>query len=337
MSSTIRTVVVGAALLAAVPSAAQVVVMRPVPAPASAVDNYIHTVGDLDRTFAFYRDVIGLPVTAEPGEAVFEPRLQRLTSTPGSGLRAARFGLPGTGAGLLLAEFSRVDRRPWQARVTDPGVSMLVLVVRDLNAALEAVRASGTEASVVRPESPQLARVYVADPDGFPVMIVMREPAPALADEPTGNVVGARVRITVARHDPVVAFYRDVLGFSVTRTPLDRRSPLAVAPPGTWTGESDGSETGASLRFGRIPGSSFEWEFVEFRGYAQVVHEGRLQDPGTPAISVLVPDVRVAARAVREAGLPIVSAGGVPAMSDTGGAVFVRDPGGMLVELVERR
>jgi hypothetical protein len=68
-----------------------------------------------------------------------------------------------------------------------------------------------------------------------------------------------------------------------------------------------------------------------------MAHAGRLQDPGTPAMAVRVPNVRVATEAARRAGLPILSDDGEPVMLEAGGLVLIRDPGGLLLELIERR
>lgn len=42
-------------------------------------------------------------------------------------------------------------------------------------------------------------------------------------------------------------------------------------------------------------------------------------------------------RILRAIGLPVVTTGGEPVISDTGSVVFARDPAGLLLELIERR
>ena len=313
---------------------AQTVTMTRVPAPATAVDNYIHTVDDLDRSFAFYRDVIGLPVAREPGAPSENERLQRLTNTPGARMRSARLQIPGTGVGLLLTEFSGTERRVLTPRNSDPGASTIVVTVRDLDTMLAAARGFGSPVVTAGGGpvalGPGMRSVFITDPDGFYVEIVQSDPVPDTNAPASSNVVLARVAFTVEDADAVLQFYRDVLGF-------------AVRPGGAFADNAavnrlvgvEGGEFRASLA--QIPGSALEWEFVEFRGLDRTAHQGRPQDPGTPAISVLVPDVRSAVLAVRAVGLPIVTAGGEPVMGDVSGSVFVRDPGGLLLELIERR
>lgn len=336
MSRTIRLVAFGTALWLGMHdlAVAQTVTMTRVPAPATGVDNYIHTVDDLDRTFAFYRDVIGLPVAREPGERSASERLQRLTDTRGASLRSAQLQIPGTGVGLLLTEFSGIDRRAFTPRNSDPGASTLVVTVRDLDTMLASARTFGSPVVTAGGEpmalGPGMRSVFITDPDGFYIEIVQAEPLPETNAPTASNVVLARVAFTVENIDAVLQFYRDVLGFRVTPGGAFSANAAVSRLVGI-----EGGEFRAS--FAQIQGSALEWEFVEFRAIERIRYDGRLQDPGTAAISVLVPDVRAATQAVRAVGLPIVTAGGEPAMSDTGGAVFVRDPGGLLLELIERR
>jgi hypothetical protein len=72
MRRVLRLAAFGLALCGGAPvlAVAQTVTLTRVPAPASAVDNYIHSVSNLDRTFAFYRDVIGLSVVTVGGDPV---------------------------------------------------------------------------------------------------------------------------------------------------------------------------------------------------------------------------------------------------------------------------
>jgi len=293
------------------PAQPRTVVMVPVPAPASAVEYRIQSVADLDRAFAFYRDVIGLPVLeASADAAAWFPG--GLAATAGARVRAARFDLPGADAGLLLAEFGGVDRRPQRPRPTDPGAATLIVSVRDLDAVVAAAGDFGAPIAVRGGGVADFA--VLVDPDGF--FVEVARPAPLPAEAGAGNVVGVRVAFTVAESEPVAAFYRDVLGFSL---------------------EGDAAVGERVTRVARIPGGPLAWEFRAFPDADRMVHAGRLQDPGTPAMAVRVPNVQVAAEAARRAGLPILSVGGEPVMQEAEGLVMIRDPGGLLLELIERR
>ena len=300
-------------LLAPGPIAAQprTVVMVPVPAPASAVEHRIHAVGDLDRTFAFYRDVLRLPVLEPPADAGGRfPEM--LAGTSGAVVRVASFELPGADAGLLLAEFDGIDRRPQRPRRTDPGASVLRMRVRDLDAVVAAARAFGTP--VVRSDG-ELEAAVLVDPDGF--FVEVDRPS-TLPDGAPGNIVDTRLAFTVADPELVAVFYRDVLGFSIERGAV-------------------GTSGQGLTRMARIPGAPLTWEFTSYEETDRMAHVGRLQDPGTPTMAIHVPNVRVAAEAARRAGLPVLSAGGEPVMLEAGGLVLIRDPGGLLLELIERR
>jgi catechol 2,3-dioxygenase-like lactoylglutathione lyase family enzyme len=286
----------------------QTVVMVPVPSPASGVEHRIQSVADLDLAFAFYRDVVGLPVLQAPADATtrFPEALARTT---GARVRAARLDLPGAGTGLLLVEFAGVEQRPQRPSLADPGASALIVRVRDVGVVLAAAHGFGTPVAV--DEGRVRATTVLVDPDGFFVE-VDHDAAPA-GDVTPGNVVGVHVAFTVADVEPVVSFYRDVLGFAIERPVTDG---------------------GRVARVARIPGSPLAWEFRASPGGAGMVHAGRLKDPGAPAMAVRVPNVRVAAEAARRAGLPVLSAAGEPVMRAAGGRVLIRDPGGLLLEVV---
>jgi catechol 2,3-dioxygenase-like lactoylglutathione lyase family enzyme len=304
---------VAASLLApgVAPAQPQTIVMVPVPSPVSVVEHRIQAVADLDRTFAFYRDVIGLPVLAAPADAA-ELFPGGLAGTTGARVRAARFDLPGAGTGLVLAEFEGVERRPQRPRRSDPGESTLRVSVRELARVVAAAGRFG--APVASDESGEAGAAVLVDPDGF--FVEVRRPALPPEGAAGGNVVGAHVAFTVAEPEPVAVFYRDVLGFSLER--------------GATTGDRE-------TRIVRIPGGRLAWEFTAHPGADRMAHAGRLQDPGTPAMAVRVPNVRVATEAARRAGLPILSDDGEPVMLEAGGLVLIRDPGGLLLELIERR
>ena len=309
-------------------------VMTRVPVPASSVDNYIHTVADLDRSFKFYRDVIGLPVAREPSVPVANELVQWLTNTSEARMWSAQLQIPGTNVGLLLTEFSNTERRTLRPRSWDLGASTMVVTVRDLDTMLAAAMDFETPVVITggMPVAlgPDLRSVFISDPDGFYVEIMQVNPPPETDAPDTSNVVLARVAFNVEDTDAVSRFYREVLGFAVKPAGEFTVNPAVHRLIGVENGEFRTS-------FAQIPGSALEWEFIEFGSIDQLHYEGRPQDPGAPAMSVLVPDVQVATRALRAIGLPVVTTGGEPVMSDTGGAVFVRDPSGLLLKLIERR
>ena len=101
----------------------------------------IHTVADLDRSLAFYRDAVGLiPERSSAFPSGSSRELGALTRAPGATVRVATLQVPGGDVRLTLVQFSGVDTRPVRQRLQDPGSVKLVLRVKDMDAAFARVR-----------------------------------------------------------------------------------------------------------------------------------------------------------------------------------------------------
>jgi catechol 2,3-dioxygenase-like lactoylglutathione lyase family enzyme len=96
--------------------------------------------------------------------------------------------------------------------------------------------------------------------------------------------------------------------------------------------DADGAQWRISTA--KIPGSTVEWEFLEFKDVARKPFELRVPDAGSPAVSVHVKDVESAMKAVAAGGGSIVTRGGEPVKLGPAKGVFVRDPNGLLIELI---
>ena len=59
---------------------------------------------------------------------------------PGAQLRQSRLQVPGTSAAMTLIEFKNIERKSLSHRVQDPGMSMLQLMVRDLDGLLKKLK-----------------------------------------------------------------------------------------------------------------------------------------------------------------------------------------------------
>ena len=139
------------------------------------VNNVGLRVADLERSLAFYRDLIGL-------EVVFvSPRLDdedmlAVAGVSGGSMRMAALTVPGLGASLNLVEFDGVARTPVTARPQDPGTVHLSLRVRNVDAWCARCWSAGF-APVADPrrllsESRSARIAFVPDPDGFYVEFV---------------------------------------------------------------------------------------------------------------------------------------------------------------------
>jgi hypothetical protein len=76
----------------------------------------------------------------------------------------------------------------------------------------------------------------------------------------------------------------------------------------------------------------------DFRNIDRKVLHSRIQDPGNSAISLFAEDLPALVKSLKGKGTPVETAGGEPVSLDhkTRG-VFMRDPSGILIELVERK
>ena len=120
-------------------------------APGGLVTSACHVspiVADLDKTARFYRDVLGLDLMPTPPSGPLpvdtDPGHLSLHGLPGSRLRFIQARMPGVRCGIELVEFTNVDRHARQPRMQDPGNVMLILLVRDLDAAFARLTAAGT-------------------------------------------------------------------------------------------------------------------------------------------------------------------------------------------------
>src|SRR6185295_1119668 len=100
--------------------------------PTKALSHFIHAVEDLDTTLAFYNNVFG--IKGNPSDFA-NPAVPLLTNAPGVTLRLSMLTLPG-GVRFELTHFKGLERKPAQAKCTDPGAASLVFYVRDIDGAV---------------------------------------------------------------------------------------------------------------------------------------------------------------------------------------------------------
>ena len=176
--------------------------------------------------------------------------------------------------------------------------------------------------------------MVLQDPDGFFVALSQSPSPPSPAAATDGAAGSLRISLVVAAPGTMVRFYRQTLG--VTLRTGQFGSPglwtqLLNAPSAQWavTEATPGSAIAAAQDLRDV-------QFLAFRHVVRHTYSGRPQDPGTACLSLRVNNLREALRAIRSAGLRILSAGGQPVPRPGGGAaVLFRDPAGVLVELIQ--
>jgi catechol 2,3-dioxygenase-like lactoylglutathione lyase family enzyme len=318
-------------------AAVRAIAQAPQPAPAGevvGVGNFSHIVSDLDRSLAFYRDVLGLEVSMSQPFGP-NPAIEKLGSTIGGQSRFVALKVPGTALGVELIEYRNIDRQAQHPRFYDPGAANLALRVRDLNSVFERIRkfdgakvitAAGKPVSIDTPNG-SLYVVFVQDPDGFVVELASAAVPPGA---PAGNIVGGSFEVTVADSEQSVKFYNNLLGFNLQLG--------ASFNPNQLMAETAGAP-GASFRqsSASIPGTSVQMTLIEFKNIDRKPLKGRVQDPGTAILQVYVRDAAALTKKLKAAGVPVVTAGGEPV--DVGvnnlKISIVRDPNNMMLELIQ--
>jgi catechol 2,3-dioxygenase-like lactoylglutathione lyase family enzyme len=310
---------------------------------ATGVRAIIHSVADLDKTAAFYRDGLGLemvgpggkPATTLPAPKPLDESLSKFTATHGASFRNTTFKIPGVKLDLELTEFTGTARKTVHPHMQDPGAATLVLMVRDVDAALAGVnKTGGSVLSIggqpmkVGGEKSKSRSIFVRDPDGFMLELAGIQPLPPTTAPASSNVTGGRIGVTIENTDQTLKFYHDVLGFETKPAAPEFATDKTIA--------SLIDAVGVQWRISsaKIPGSPVEWELLEFKGVKRTPFRLAVPDVGSPAVSVMVKDVNASLEAVKAGGGSVVTTGGQPVKLGPATGIFVRDPNGLLIELI---
>lgn len=270
-------------------------------------------VENMDRSLAFYHDVFGMEVPPLPasGERPYNnpnPRLFAMFDIQGAKERHQSARVPGTRTSIELMEIQNVDHQTVDLRIQDPGTATLVLLVRDIDAELARIRQ---------------ANVAIATPGGKPVLfpdgtrallirdvdsrfVEVRQPAsmPDATAPASSNIFDIRLSIAVNDMTRTTTLYRDVLGFKVEGETAFAADNATRALTGL---------SKADVRRSRVqaPGSTLWIEFVEFKGVDRAPLHIRIQDRGAARLQVRAQNVDALVGALKNAGLTVVSEGGV--------------------------
>jgi catechol 2,3-dioxygenase-like lactoylglutathione lyase family enzyme len=307
------------------------------PGDVVGVGNFAHIVADLEKSLAFYRDVLGLEVGVQPTEFAPNEAIMKMGATEGGQSRIAVLKVPGIALGIELIEYKDIAREAQRPRFYDPGAANIALRVRDLDGlfarvekypGVKVLTAGGKPVTIETPNG-TLHAVFVQDPDGF--VVEMLDVANPPADAPSGSVVsGAAFEATVRDSEESVKFYNELLGFNLK---------LGAEFNGNQQMASTAGAPGASFRqsTGQVPGTAVPFTLIEFKDIGRKRLSGRTQDPGTTVLQLIVRDVTALTAKLEAVGTAIVSTGGAPVQVAPGLRIAIaRDPNGMLLELVER-
>jgi len=293
-------------------------------------------VADLDKAVAFYRDGLGFEMQGAPANADGNAPLRAMFGLPDARLRwliGRAAPIPG---GVEIVEVSGANGKPVTRRVQDSGAITLVATVRDLDATFARLKKLGAPV-VTRSGAPvklSVGRmVVVQDPAGHFVEIVQPDTLTDAQKAAATNVVGVRVRFTVADVESSLRLYRDTLGFKATGTAAEYRNEPAVLDV---LGLSGGQYRVGALE---VPGSGLQFTLIDFKGVDRQTIRAGIADPGSTRIQLRVADIDAAIAAVSKAGGAFVSTGGkpvdLPAGQGTLKAGIVRDPDNLFIVLIQ--
>ena len=292
----------------------------------------------MDRSLAFYHDVFGMEVPPVPasGERPFNnpnPRLFMFFHIPGAKERHQSARVAKTRVAIEFMEIQNVDHRTVTLRVQDPGNATPVLVVRDLDAAMAALK--GANAAIVTPSASPVTMtdgaraVLFRDIDGRIVELTQPAALPASDSPATANIVDMRLMISVNDMDRTLKVYRDVLGFAVKEvTPVSNDAPMRAL-----TGLQKAAVRRATVQ---APGSTLAIDFVEFKRVERNPLHMQIQDRGAARLQVRVKNIDALVNSVKSAGLTVVTDGGgsVPIPPNFKGSL-VADPNNFFFTLFE--
>lgn len=302
------------------------------------VNHFGHIVGNLDQSFAFYKDLLQLDVDIAPRAFDRNPAIMKMGNTIGAESRIGVLKVPGAGFGLELIEYKDINRKPATLRNQDPGTGNLILMVRDIDATLARLKKGG--AKIVTPGGAALdignktRGAFAQDPDGFFVALVQRDPLPKTTAPETSNVMGGLIAVTAGDTDQTVHLYRDVLGFKqLMQFPyMGDANRMAMS-------NTPGAQYRSTVL--QITGTQVSVEFPQFKDIDRKPLHTRLQDPGTSFLQLEMRNVDDTLKRLKAAGATVVTVGGEPVdvKISTGAIlrnVIVRDPNNLYLELIQR-
>ena len=296
----------------------------------------IHIVANLEKSLAFYQS-LGFAMGAAPAPVAHSTFLASAKkSAPKAEARSASMIIPGSEMKFVLLEFSGIEHKQIPQRLYDPGVVRFSIQVRDLDAAFQKAKAQGVAvlSSGAGPVLTQVPRnqtraVMMQDPDGFIFEFVQADPMPATSVPATSNIYNARASLVVDDLGKAVPFYRDIFGF-------EAREPNVVNEAvRNLEGTPDAVVRTSATN---PPGATNFWVLWEFSKVAKQQLPTRVQDPGSPALSIFVENLSALVTRLTAAGGQLENPDEKPIMLDaqTQG-ILVRSPDGLLMELLEQK
>jgi catechol 2,3-dioxygenase-like lactoylglutathione lyase family enzyme len=151
--------------------------------PVLRLNHFSITTSDIERSLAFWRDLLELEVIAR-GE-IAAPHLDQIIGLGPVRLAWAELAIPGGGT-LEIFEYLEPPGTSVRPRTCDPGSVHVCFEATELDALVERLRAAGFPARSPEPVTIPTGNwrgwrdIYVEDPDGVTIELSERPPAAAV-------------------------------------------------------------------------------------------------------------------------------------------------------------
>lgn len=335
------------ALVALIASSFTAIAAAPVSPPADAavvvaVGPIGLTVADLDRSVAFYTEVLGFEKTSET--EVLGDAWEKRSGVFGARLRIARLKLGEEELELTQYLAPRGRPFPQDSRGNDRWFQHVAIIVSDMDRAYGRLRAFKVEHASTAPQripdwntaAAGIRAFYFRDPDGHFLEILSFPPGKGAAK---WHATDGRLflgidhtAIVVSNTDSSVAFYRDRLGFRVAGASENHGTEQ----------EHLNNVFGARLRITSLRaerGPAIEFlEYVAPRDGRPYPADARANDLLHWQTRLVTRSLDGAERRLRAAHATFVSPGAVPLPDSRLGfsrGVLIRDPDGHALEVVQ--
>ncbi len=290
------------------------------------VGNFIHNVADLDQSVHFYKDILGMDVPRPASGWQTTDAVLKLYGAVGGKFRTATAQVQGVAMRVELAEFAGVERKPVRRSLGEPGTSLLILTVSNLQKVLDRLKAANWPLAAQLTAGCDGSGFAVADPDGFQILVL----------HPNGVT-------TSAREFTDLQFGYTVSGDAVLNGPFKALHLAGQASPQVCAGTADriGGAEEAILNTGdlikvTLP-DAFQITLVPAARGKRSAGTTRPQDPGAAVLRLTVPDAEAAVRALGDAGVKVVSEGGAIQTLSPGGvkAAILGAPDNLFIQVVQ--
>ena len=145
----------------------------------TGVDHTSYTITNLERSLAFYQDLLGFEMVWQ--REITNDYFRRIVGFPDGVIKAAQLRVPGSTHKLELFEYVKPRVNVAVVTTNTPGISHLALLVDDLPAVYEVLKGEGVR---FRSEPVMIDAgankggwaVYMLDPDGFSIELFQAPP-----------------------------------------------------------------------------------------------------------------------------------------------------------------